>query len=40
MLKQDRGFTGSSIKTFCNDYQKGCEFGDNDACEWYNDECY
>tara|TARA_B110000238_G_scaffold13244_1_gene12938 strand:- start:6109 stop:8004 length:1896 start_codon:yes stop_codon:yes gene_type:complete len=40
MLKQNRGFTGSSGITYCNDYQKGCEFGDNDACEWYNDECY
>lgn len=24
---------------YCSDYKKACELGDEESCEWYNDQC-
>ena len=26
-------------QSYCSDYKKCCDLGDNECCEWYNDQC-
>jgi len=37
---RNRGIAKENLKlSYCSDYKKACDLGDEECCEWYNEQC-